>query len=496
MFLHLAGAVVVAFWLVLTGFLIRDVHFGKDGSSESGGGSPEKPRIGSAQREWKEIYLKDKKVGYSVSLIEPFQGGYFIQEEIFLRLNLMGLGSSLHSVTQCRVDEGFLLRNFQFALSSGIVRFHITGRVENEELLIEMGRGKERRTQTLKLLKPPMLAAGMAHYLRTRELKVGDVFRLPVLDPSTMAQKEVLLTVAARESITIHRIPYDAFRLEADMWGKKIRTWVGADGTVLKEDGFMGLTAVKSSAARAPEDLDAAGGADLYEMTSVRPDRPLPDPARLGGVKLEISGLDVPELSEEVLNGGRQRYGGGILEVRREKVPAQARYLLPFPDTAGGMKPYLEPELNIQSDDEEIRRKAREICGPDREPTTVARKLLDWVYRNVEKRPVLSVPSALEVLRTRVGDCNEHATLLTALLRAAGIPARLCIGLAYSRDRFYYHAWNEAFLGEWVTLDATLNQMPADPGHVKLIEGNLDKQVVIAGLVGEIKVKVMDFQYD
>jgi transglutaminase-like putative cysteine protease len=265
---------------------------------------------------------------------------------------------------------------------------------------------------------------------------------------------------------------------------------------VLKEDGFMGLTAVKSSAARAPEDLDAAGGADLYEMTSVRPDRPLPDPARLGGVKLEISGLDVPELSEEVLNGGRQRYGRGILEVRREKVPAHARYLLPFPDTAGGMKPYLEPELNIQSDDEEIRRKAREICGPDREPTTVARKLLDWVYRNVEKRPVLSVPSALEVLRTRVGDCNEHATLLTALLRAAGIPARLCIGLAYSRDRFYYHAWNEAFLGEWVTLDATLNQMPADPGHVKLIEGNLDKQVVIAGLVGEIKVKVMDFQYD
>jgi len=50
--------------------------------------------------------------------------------------------------------------------------------------------------------------------------------------------------------------------------------------------------------------------------------------------------------------------------------------------------------------------------------------------------------------------------------------------------------------GGVVTLDATLNQMPADPGHVKLVEGNLEKQVVIAGLVGEIRVKVLDFQYD
>jgi hypothetical protein len=494
--LHLAGAAVVLFWLALMALLVRDVHFGAPGSSTLGEGPEGKPLIASSQREWKEIFLKDKKVGYAVSLIEPYQAGYFIQEEIFLRLNLMGLGNSLHSVTQCRVDEGFLLRSFHFALSSGVVRFHVTGRVEDEQMLVETGRGKDRKTQALKLVKRPMVGAGLTYYLRTRELRVGEVFRLPVFDPSTMAQKEMLLRVSSREPVTISRIPYDAFRLEAEMWGKKISTWVGTDGTVLKEEGFMGLTAVKSSAARAPEDLDPSGGTDLYELTSVKPDRALPDPGRLAGLRLEIAGLEGSEIPQEVLNGGRQSYREKILEVRREKIPAQAGYLLPYPDTAGRMTPFLSPEMNIQSDDEEMRKKAREICGNDREPTTAARKLLDWVFRNVEKRPVLSVPSALEVLRTRVGDCNEHATLLVALLRAAGIPARLCIGLAYSRDRFYYHAWAEAYLGDWVTLDATLNQMPADPGHVKLIEGNLEKQVVIAGLVGEISMKVLDFQYD
>ena len=126
----------------------------------------------------------------------------------------------------------------------------------------------------------------------------------------------------------------------------------------------------------------------------------------------------------------------------------------------------------------------------------MSRKLLKWVYQNLEKRPVVSVPSAIEVLRTRMGDCNEHATLLTALLRASGIPARLNIGLVYTRQKFFYHAWTEAYLGEWISMDATQNQMPVDVTHIKLIEGNLDKQVEIAGLIGTLKLKVLDYQYD
>jgi len=102
----------------------------------------------------------------------------------------------------------------------------------------------------------------------------------------------------------------------------------------------------------------------------------------------------------------------------------------------------------------------------------------------------------LEVLRARVGDCNEHATILTALLRAAGIPSRLSIGLVYTRDKFYYHAWTEAYLGQWVSMDATLDQMPADASHIKLLEGNLEQQVQIAGSIGEIKVSIVDDRHD
>ena len=101
-------------------------------------------------------------------------------------------------------------------------------------------------------------------------------------------------------------------------------------------------------------------------------------------------------------------------------------------------------------------------------PEQKTRKIVNWVYRNIKKEPVLSVPNAVEVLKNKVGDCNEHAVLVAALLRAAGIPAQIETGLVYLHGRFYYHAWNIAYLGNWVTADAVFNQFPADVTHIRL----------------------------
>ena len=66
-------------------------------------------------------------------------------------------------------------------------------------------------------------------------------------------------------------------------------------------------------------------------------------------------------------------------------------------------------------------------------PQIKLQKIVQWVYRTVEKKPVLSVPNALEVLKNKEGDCNEHAVLTAALLRAAGIPVQIETGLGLSQ---------------------------------------------------------------
>ena len=113
------------------------------------------------------------------------------------------------------------------------------------------------------------------------------------------------------------------------------------------------------------------------------------------------------------------------------------------------------------------------------------------------------MPSALEVLRTKVGDCNEHTALYVAMARALGIPARIAVGLVYVRGitgAFYYHAWPEVYLDEgggrglWLPVDPTLNQFPADATHIRLARGGLDKQAAILPLIGHLKLTVLDLE--
>lgn len=484
----------MVFWLVMIGFLIKKEAFKK----------PEKVAeykdneliIDTTQREWKEIFLKDKKVGYSVSIIKPLDEGYFIQEEILMKLNLMGMGKSLNTITQAQVDKKFLLEGFTFKMSSGIVSFNISGKMERDSLVLTTGKGRGQRTQRINMSRPPMIGAGLGHFFRSLALDVGDSFKLPIFDPSTLSQREMVIRVAGRESLRINRTTYNAFRLEAEMWGQKFNFWVDESGTTLKEEGFMGMSSIKSSAANAPHNIIEDGGDDFYETSAVPIDRKLPKPGRLSSLKLEVEGLEDIYQNYDNLNRGRQTFNENILNISKESPPFNIGYSIPYDGSDELINTYLQPEFNIESDAKEIIDKAGRIIGENKNPLSVAIKLMDWVHNNIEKKPVLSIPSALEVLETGVGDCNEHATLLTALLRASGVPARLSIGLVHSKNKFFYHAWVEAYVGEWITMDATLNQMPVDVGHINLLHGNLDKQVEIIGLIGKLKFKLLEYNYD
>ena len=119
--------------------------------------------------------------------------------------------------------------------------------------------------------------------------------------------------------------------------------------------------------------------------------------------------------------------------------------------------------------------------------------LNEWVYSTLRKVPTVGIPNALEVLRVGQGDCNEHTALFVALARAGGIPTRTAAGVVYS-DRvtgegaFFYHAWPEVHFGTagWVPVDPTFNQFPADATHVKVVDGGLDKQIAIMGVMGRM----------
>src|SRR4029078_4007862 len=174
------------------------------------------------------------------------------------------------------------------------------------------------------------------------------------------------------------------------------------------------------------------------------------------------------------LDGQRQHLIGDTLFIRPPSDPAlSADYRLP----AGRERDpeHTRPEPLIQSNNPRIIQLAWRIAGgppgrpddPSRDPRIVAQRLNAWVHDSIKDRVTFGVPSALQVLQTRTGDCNEHTQLFVALARAVGLPARIAAGLAFVDGKFYYHAWPEVLLNDWVAVDPTFGQFPADAAHLR-----------------------------
>jgi hypothetical protein len=234
-----------------------------------------------------------------------------------------------------------------------------------------------------------------------------------------------------------------------------------------------------------------SGANDILERTAIAAG------AQLGRSKLSAFTvrLGAVDLRGYDLNGGRQSLSGDTLRVRRESDDALAAAwsLAGLKDVFRlRFKRELGEEPLLQVDDERIKSLAVRIAGDDRDPRVVAEKINRWVHDSLRKEPTFSVPNAVEVLRTRVGDCNEHTQLYVALARAAGVPARIATGLVYVNGKFYYHAWPEVYLKGWVAVDPTFGQFPADAAHLRFVVGGLARQGELFRLIGNLKIQVVE----
>jgi hypothetical protein len=125
---------------------------------------------------------------------------------------------------------------------------------------------------------------------------------------------------------------------------------------------------------------------------------------------------------------------------------------------------FVAPTANAQSDDLTIVHRAKRIVGAERDGVKVAAAIVESVYESIDKQAgVRGSATATEVLENGAGDCTEHAVLVVALMRAAGIPARMVDGIVIlSRPDGSgvagYHAWAEIWLGQWIGVDATVNE--------------------------------------
>ncbi len=145
----------------------------------------------------------------------------------------------------------------------------------------------------------------------------------------------------------------------------------------------------------------------------------------------------------------------------------------------------------IHVSDPNIQGNASQICGTENNPVEKARKIYEWVSKNIYYEMQTGGGGTAErgaswALTNKKGDCSEYSDLMVAMLRAEGVPARKVVGIAMLQDDgspissftnksswyylYYYksyplttfnnltgHAWVEYYVpgAGWVSCDPT-----------------------------------------
>jgi len=263
-----------------------------------------------------------------------------------------------------------------------------------------------------------------------------------------------------------------------------LNSWLDDDGLVIKEESPAGFVFIKEPEFKAKSMVTSEEGrSDLLASVAVEVTGEMFDLATKTDARYRI---ELPEEIEFALDSGRQSFDDQILRVVKEDLSS----LDSEPGICAEAQEQLLASPYIQAGAPEIIEQSQALTRDQTDDLEKVKRLAEWVYTNLEKRPVIGIPDALSTLKAGIGDCNEHASLFAALSRAAGIPTTIAVGVVYHKQAFYYHAWNEVCVGgQWISLDTTTNQLPADLSHLKFIEGELQEQIKIGALINNLQIE-------
>ena len=469
------------------------------------------------------ISMGSGAIGYAISTVDTLPDTIRTQDEMTVDIEALGSVQRTQLVTETRLSRDFRLRSFTASLTSPAGAFRASGTVQGDSVLameIVTGANAPQRSRirldrpiTLSSLLPLELAVG-------RRLEVGRTYTIRLFDPMLMQAQETEVRILAESTLVVpDSARFDstagqwvparndtvrAWKVSQQYGGIGIASWVDQQGRVVSATSPVGFRMERTAFELAVENWRRTRGAarpaggrgeDVIAATAIAANVEL-QPAALAELRVVLRNVSLEGFD---LSGGRQQLLGDTLVVRREAgvaltapPAAQPRGLLdqlPIRDTA--LNAELAAEPLVQSNDPRIQAQARLIAGREHRAGPVAELLTHWVYDNLEKKITISVPSALQVLEDRSGDCNEHTVLYVALARALGLPARTAAGVVYLRGHFYYHAWPEVWLGQWVAVDPTFNQYPADASHLRFVVGGLARQVELLRLIGRLGLKVV-----
>lgn len=460
---------------------------------------------------WQVIYLAGQRIGYSHSLVEPFEqeGKKLVRTSMISTTTIKRLGQKIvmkQILTTEETLDGDLIR-FSFEMDNPPAKStSTTGTVSGEQLILKQtvnGQVKESAQAWRQDVKSP---AYQDRALRDAPLKAGESRTFEAFMPEFNKVATIKLNAADLEETSM--LEGKSQRLmkvkmtQSLIPGLVLNAFMDTKGETVKTSTSMLGIEMVTYAVSQEEALKVITGEelDLAVSTLVKVKR-IADPHAAKMIKYRITtkGQNPESVLPTTETQAVKKTGDDVAEVTITSLA------IPDKAPAGSVGPeFLASSQYLQSDDKLVVEHANKAAGDAKDPAQIARRMEKYVYEKLENKNFsTAMASAAEVAKTLSGDCTEHAVLLAAMLRAKKVPSRVVVGLVYvdKLSAFGGHMWTEANLdGHWVPLDGTLGRGGIGCGHLRLLDSSLSDDgpsaisafIPMALVIGHLQIEVAD----
>lgn len=299
-----------------------------------------------------------------------------------------------------------------------------------------------------------------------------------IYNPRTGDVQDFSYTLKSREQREYAGILHSVLVFEEDdpLLGTRTEFVIDADTGMRLETIIQGNVHIYRSDSSV---LEEVGTYNWDDVIFTKTNKLIGDIHAISYMKTDVDLTAYPHAEESDLSGRGQQFRGdvsgghikGIFEMTQARYDGNDAPAFPLElPKDSPVRHYLEPELLIESDDPLIVDRAVEITRNVKDAWTAVVGLADWVNKNIGG---IGGGSAKMTLESGKGVCGEQSRLMTALCRAAGIPARPVWGLLYVKDyggSFGSHGWVEVYMGNagWIAVDQTIGEKDyINAGHIR-----------------------------
>lgn len=450
----------------------------------------------SAQESWDALYIgapgRAAKVGFIHTKVQPVEdrGRQLLRVQFDEELNIKRQDDKVTMRVRygtIETPDGRVLR-LDTRLQTGLDEVRTYGDVVNNQMVLKL-EANGQRSQVVLAWPPDVRGPYAVEQSLSREpMKPGETRTLKEFIPNinvigvrTLNARSVEdVELGGGEKRALLRIDSSVALPDGKPQPELDTTfWIDPTGQVLKSftDVFGGFTTYRTTKEAATSTADS-GRFDLIAASILRVVHKIPNPGQQRRVVYQIA-LTGDDPASLFPNDRRQtlRPAEDGRSATLEVATAGPEVGQPGPDAVDPQ--YLRANPMINSEDTLVIRATNEAtraAGTD--PWARAVAINSWVARKLESKNFKTAfASAAEVVRMRSGDCTEHSVLAAAMHRAAGIPARVAVGLVYAENLggFGFHMWNEVYVNRrWVALDPSFDQSQVDATHIKLSDASLD----------------------